>query len=312
MAKGQDVLALAKAALSMNREQVIHVCKCIVANESETSSLRFNLDRVLASTAGSPVVSDILPRELKGLLLLEDPRLGLSDTVLPETVKSELDWALEDQVYSDALHDAGLSVPHKMLLSGPPGNGKTTLAGAIANALGRPLLVADFSAIVSSHMGETGSKIAKIFRGVAAQPCVLLIDEMETLLAERAGQQGTLEVGEAKRIVSTTLMELDRLPDHVLLVGATNHSEMLDRAVVRRFDFHWELPAPDEFMVDIWLQMFAKRHPMIPIRSEMPAIPADGRSLSDIEREAKKWCRRWVVNNCKGARHKAQEMEGAE
>lgn len=300
MARGQDILALAKAALNMDRERVIHTCKCIAANESAASNLKASLDRMLASTQGSTLSLDVFPRELNGLVHLEDPRLDLSETVLPETVRLELDRVLEDQEYADAIHDAGLIVPHKILLSGPPGNGKTTLAGAVAKALERPFFIADFSAIVSSHMGETGSKIAKVFRGVKNQPSVLLIDEMETLLAERSGQQGTTEVGEAKRIVSTLLMEIDRLPDHVLLIGATNHQEMLDRAVVRRFDFHWEL-APNELMLGVWLRAFAERHPAIPVMSDMPAIEATGQSLSDIEREARKWCRRWIVNKCKQA-----------
>lgn len=299
MARGGDIVALVKAALGHDHERVIAMSQIIVANEPTNSTLRVRLQRVLASTPVTKSMTELLPRGVADLLLTNAPRLSLDQTILPDSVSERLDEVIEDQRYSEELRDASLSVPHKILLSGPPGNGKTTLAGALAAELDLPFFVLDFSSIISSHMGETGSKLAKIFRGVSAQPCVILLDEMETLLSERAGNAGTTEVGEAKRIVSTLLLEIDRLPDHVILVGATNHEEMLDRAVVRRFDYSWELPAPDEIMIDRWRKQFSERYPEIPVISEMPVVPADGRSLSDIERDAKKWCRRWVVSRSK-------------
>lgn len=299
MAKGHDITALARAALSADREKAIKICQCIAANEPSNSNLKTSLNRVLSTAQTTFNLSDSLPRELKGLVLSEEPKLNLVNAVLPDDVNFELETILEDQKFSDDIHEAGLPVPNRILLSGPPGNGKTTLAGALAVALDRPFFVSDFSRIISSHMGETGSNIAKLFRGVSGQPCVLLLDEMETLLSERAGNHGTTEVGEAKRIVSTLLLEIDRLPDHVLLVGATNHEEMLDRAVVRRFDFHWKLPPPSDAMVEAWRRSFAERHPSIPVATEMPDTILKGNSLSDIERDAKKWCRRWIVSKRK-------------
>lgn len=297
MARGQDIIALAKSAIGADRERAISICQIIAANEPENSSLRHSLKRVLSTAQNPDGFQDGLLRELKGLVLVDAPKLKLADTILPESIGVELETMLEEQAHSDVIHEAGLPVPNRILLSGPPGNGKTTLAGALSDALKRPFLVADFSRIISSHMGETGSNIAKLFRGISTQPCVLLLDEMETLLSERAGSQGTTEVGEAKRIVSTLLLEIDRLPDHVLLVGATNHEEMLDRAVVRRFDFHWQLPSPDARTIDAWRRSFAERYPAVPVLSDMPDAILEGDSLSDIEREAKKWCRRWLITS---------------
>lgn len=295
MAKSQDVLALARAALENNRDHAINVCKCIVGNEPDNSTLKGSLKRLLSGAQSTLAFQEMVPRDLKGFVLSIDPALSLDDTELPATVVEELGLFLEEQRHADSIHDVGLQVPHKILLAGPPGNGKTTLAGAIAKALDRPFFVMDFSRVIASHLGETGANIAKVFRGVVEKPSILFIDEMETVLGERAGSEKFTEVGEIKRLVSTLLMEVDRLPDHVLLIGATNHEEMLDRAVVRRFDFHWHLPAPEESMVESWLRRFAARYPDIPVLAEMPVIEANGRSLSDIDREAKRWCRRWVV-----------------
>lgn len=295
MAKWQDVLNLARYALENNRDQVVNICRCIIANEADNSSLKDHLKRMLSRAPSMLALQELLPKDLKGLVLAIEPGMALADTELPVAVQAQVGIFLEERAHAEAIHGAGLAVPHKVLLSGPPGNGKTTLAGAIAKELNLPLFVVDFSEVVSSYLGESGSKFAKIFRGAVEKPCVLFMDEMETVLSERAGHGNTTEVGEMKRVVSTLLMEIDRLPDHVILVGATNHEEMLDRAVVRRFDFYWELPTPDDDMVQSWLRRFAKRYPDIPIHTKMPAIAADGKSLSDIERDVKKWCRRWIV-----------------
>jgi len=297
MAKSQDVLALARAALENNRDHAINVCKCMIANEPENSSLRERLKTMLSRVPSAMVLQDQVPNELKGLVLPHEPLLALSDMALPTAIGDELALFLEEQAHADAIRAAGLTVPHKLLLSGPPGNGKTSLAGAVAKALELPFFVLDFSSVVTSYLGETGGKIAKIFRGIAERPAVLLIDEMETVLSERAGHGSASDVGEIKRVVSTLLLEIDRLPDHVILVGATNHEEMLDRAVVRRFDFLWSLPQPDDEIVQAWLHCFAQRYPDIPILSSMPDMEIGGKSISDIERDLKKWCRRWVVEH---------------
>lgn len=295
MTKWQDVLNLSRSAIEGKRDRVLSACQCIIANEPDNSSLKVHLSRLLARAPSMMALQELLPHDLKGLLLPIEPGMSLADTELPASVKAELSAFLEEQAHANAIHATGLPVPHKILLSGPPGNGKTTLAGAIAKELNLPFFVVDFSAVVSSFLGESGSKFAKIFRGIVEKPSVLFLDEMETVLAERAGHGNSTDVGEVKRIVSTVLMEIDRLPDHVILIGATNHEEMLDRAVVRRFDFHWSLPAPDENMVQNWLQRFADRYPDIPILAEMPRIEFSGKSISDIERDVKKRCRRWIV-----------------
>lgn len=295
MAKGVEVLALVRSALEGNREQVIGMCRIIESNEPASSSLKEGIRRLLSRTNMATASTLEMARDLKDKVLHLAPTMSVADIELPEGVARHLAEFLEEQACAAAIRSEGLPVAHKVLLDGPPGNGKTTLAGALALALNLPFYVMDFSGVVTSHLGETSTNMAKVFRGVAERPCVLFIDEMETVLTERAGHGGVSDVGEMRRVVSTLLMEIDRLPDHVILVGATNHEEMLDRAVVRRFDHHWSLPLPDELMAARWLQRFAQRHSNLPILERLPAIQFAGKSISAIELEVKAWCRRWIV-----------------
>lgn len=293
MARAHDILTLAKHSLDNNRDQVINSLRAISANEPPNSSLRTTLERMLQRTPTAPAA--IVPPDIAKLVRQENPVLPLDAIFLSGMVSSQVNDFLQERQHSEALQDAGLPLTHKLLLSGPPGNGKTTLAGAIAHELGLPLLVLDFASIITSYMGQTGEQIAKVFRSIQT-PAVLFLDEIETVLSERGGEAH--DVGEARRIVSTLLLEIDRLPDSIILVGATNHEELLDRAVVRRFDYQWKLPNPDQRQYLAWLAKFAHRYPDIPIEREMPRNFMSGQdSFSDIERDSLRWCRRWIIEN---------------
>ncbi len=294
MATADQIYALADAAIKADQKLVSSVCRMIAANERQGSSLKTRIEKLLeraARTGMSP--GELVPADIRGLLLQMTSSKSIQDVMLQDDVTIEIERFLEEHTHGDSIRNAGLTVPNRLLLSGPPGNGKTTLAGAIANALDLPLLVLDFSAVLSSFMGETGAKIAKVFRGLVNTPCVLFVDEMETVLSERSGAGKSNDVGEIARVVSSLLLEIDRLSDHVVFIGATNHPEMLDRAVVRRFDHHWVLPAPTPVVTQKWLGRFSDQFPMIPVADFV--FDTEGLSLSDLERVTKSHCRRWVV-----------------
>ena len=112
-----------------------------------------------------------------------------------------------------------------------------------------PLFVVRYEAVVGSYLGETGSRLKRLFDFVRTHACVLFFDEFETLGKERGD---THETGEIKRVVSSLLLQIDALPSHVVVMTATNHQELLDRAVWRRFQLRLELPAPTTSQATQW------------------------------------------------------------
>jgi len=299
MARSSDIIALAKAGLSNNREHLINVCRCIIANEKRSSSLKESLDAIVRKYNKTPLDSNVVPSSLEKLILQQAPSLSLDEIILPEDVKLSLAQFFKEHENNALLGDLELDLPHKLLLSGPPGNGKTVLAAGIAQSLDLPFLVLDYSSVISSYLGNTGGNIANIFRTISNIPCVLFIDEMDTVLSERSGATGRTDVAETSRIVTTLLLEIDKLPSNVILIGATNHTEMLDRAVVRRFEHHWVLPLPEDDVAHQWIKTFSTRYPMIPILEHKEEIlkEVDKWCISDIERHTLAWCRQWVVDN---------------
>jgi AAA+ superfamily predicted ATPase len=143
-----------------------------------------------------------------------------------------------------------------MLLIGAPGNGKTSLAEAIAGELASPLLVVRYDAVIGSYLGETASRLARLFEYVRTLRCVLFFDEFDTLGKERGDTQ---ETGEIKRVVSSLLLSIDALPSYVVVIAATNHPELLDRAVWRRFQLRLELPLPGPAERRAFIEKFESR-----------------------------------------------------
>jgi AAA+ superfamily predicted ATPase len=184
------------------------------------------------------------------------PQKKLSDLILPdETLQICLDF-IQEQHRSDLLRSYNLEPRNRILLIGPPGNGKTSLAEALAEALVVPLLVVRYENIVGIYLGETANRLNRLFENVVTHKCVLFFDEFETLGKERGDLHDT---GEIKRVVSSLLMQIDNLPSHVIVIGATNHPELLDRAVWRRFQIRMTLPPPTCENIDKWFQEFAQR-----------------------------------------------------
>ncbi|MDX1873276.1 ATP-binding protein [Mycolicibacterium sp. 120266] len=187
----------------------------------------------------------------RGLFYEQEPERRVSELVLPPEVRHAVGQLIEEHYRRDLLRSHGVEPRHRVLLVGPPGGGKTSLAEAMATELAVPLLSVRYEGLIGSFLGETASRMEALFDAVRVRPCVLFFDEFDVVAKERGD---THETGEIKRVVSSLLLQVDRLPSHVVVVAATNHAELLDRAVWRRMQLRLNLPYPTRAGKIEWLQ----------------------------------------------------------
>jgi SpoVK/Ycf46/Vps4 family AAA+-type ATPase len=229
-----------------------------------------------------------------GLLFEVEPRRTFDSLLIDEKVLTACRELIEEQHRRDLLRSYGLEPRHRVLLSGPPGNGKTTLAEVIATELMLPLLVVRYEAVIGSFLGETSSRLKKLFDFVRTHQCVLFFDEFDTLGKERGD---THETGEIKRVVSSLLLQIDSLPSHVVVVTATNHAELLDRAVWRRFQLRLSLPAPTIAQKTEWFSRLQERL-QAPLGFSPTALAGklDVSSFAELEQFGEDIQRRYVLS----------------
>ena len=181
--------------------------------------------------------------------------------MLPLPVQESGRQLVEEHMRADVLRAHGYEPRHPVILSGPPGNGKTSFSEGLAEALGLPFFVVRYDALIGSYLGETNARLRKLFDYIRTQPSVLFFDEFDAIGKERGD---THETGEIKRVVSFHLMQLDQLPSYVLVVAASNHAELLDRAVWRRFQIRLAFPPPDRNQVEVFLDRVIAHWPQPP------------------------------------------------
>ena len=167
------------------------------------------------------------------------------------------------------------------------------MAEAIAHELMVPLFVVRYEAVIGSFLGETSSRLKRLFDFVRTHQCVLFFDEFDTLGKERGD---TNETGEIKRVVSSLLLQIDALPSHVVVVTATNHAELLDRAVWRRFQVRVSLPAPTLEQKCAWFERFESRLG-VPLGMSPKALASrlNANSFSELEQFCEDIHRRYVL-----------------
>lgn len=247
MARSDLVLNLVKAGLAGDIANVRATAEAIAADERAKRHVGV-ADRI-TKTLGAATSANgpnrrrprLRIRDGSGGILRREPRRTLGDLYLNPAVRSACDELVEEQHRADALRASGLEPRHRILLAGPPGNGKTSLAEALAYELALPWFTVRYEAVVTSYLGETAQRLRRLFDFVRTEPCLLFFDEFDAIGKERGDIH---ETGEIKRLVTTLLLQVDDLPSYCVLVGATNHPELLDRATWRRFELRLELGQP--------------------------------------------------------------------
>lgn len=245
-----DQLAFRKAAEGLIQEEKQKGHRLLA--ERLTKALQPNVTQ----TARPPVTKMSGSAPQKDLFYETTPERNLDSLMLPEKIRVQVKELVEEQHRAELLHAHNLRARNSILLAGPPGNGKTTLAEALAFELMYPLIVVRYETLVGSYLGETSSRLKSVLDYARTQRCVLFFDEFETLGKERGD---THETGEIKRVVSTLLMQLDEMPDYVVVVAASNHPELLDKAVWRRFQLRIELLTPTRAQLTQYIASIGQR-----------------------------------------------------
>ena len=259
MARSDLLIDLVEAERRGDKQRFRALVEAIIAEE-RANQHHLVADRLaeLITTMGS---SELLSRDdaatrVVDLLLDVVPKRRLASMQLQPAALRAVQELIEEHQRVELLRSHGLEPRSRVLLDGPPGNGKTSLAEAIATETMLPFYVVRYEGVVSSFLGETASRLDHAFEFARTRRCVLFFDEFDTIAKERSDAH---ETGEIKRVVSTLLLQIDRLPPHVIVVCATNHSELLDRAAWRRFQLRLELPAPSRAEATQFLERLSLR-----------------------------------------------------
>jgi SpoVK/Ycf46/Vps4 family AAA+-type ATPase len=186
--------------------------------------------------------------QLFDLVITDKQDVDLKDLVLDSENEKSIQNLLKEYKYADELLKYNLPINNKILLYGSSGCGKTTSAKAIAKALGKPLVILNLSNVVCSRIGETAQNIKQVFDKAAREKAVLFLDEFDQVGKER--ETDDKDVGEMRRLVNSIIQLIDYYPKNALLICATNHVELIDKALLRRFQLRINFEMPSQKVLD--------------------------------------------------------------
>jgi SpoVK/Ycf46/Vps4 family AAA+-type ATPase len=202
------------------------------------------------------------------LIIRDQQEVALNDVFFSPENKQQLVQLLKEHQYLEELQRYNLHVDNKILLHGYSGCGKTTTAKAMANALGKSLVIMNLSTLVSSKLGETAQNVKFIFDKANREKAVLFLDEFDQVGKMRSSEDKDSGSGEMRRLVNTIIQLIDSLPAHTLLIAATNHYDIIDTALLRRFQLKLKYEMPSEAELDAYYDKI-----LVPFPPHMQQLP---------------------------------------
>ncbi len=288
MASADQIKALVKSHISRDDGQFYSVAMQVAAHEAKVGhgklaeELRDMIDaaktRSISSEPGK-LVPLARPRgELANLLDVTYPKIRLADMVLDSVVLEQLQRIMQEQRLHERIREHGLSPRRKLLLVGPPGTGKTMTAAVLAGELGVPLFVVRLDALITKFMGETAAKLRQVFDAISEVRGVYFFDEFDAIGSQRSLAN---DVGEIRRVLNSFLQMIEQDQSTSLIVAATNHREILDHALYRRFDdvIEYSLPTAQQALALVRSRLGGYAPMPLPVK----AISANAVGLSYAE-----------------------------
>lgn len=295
MTTAQQLISLLKSHVEGDNEQFLTIALQAAASEARrghgkvamqlrelVDAARANKDRV-AGRKKAPVPLAQPRGDLANLVAVRYADVRLSSMILPVELEARLKRVILEQRQQHKLRNHGLTPRRKLLLVGPPGSGKTMTAAALAGELHTPLFTVQLDGLMTKFMGETASKLRLVFSAMAETKGVYFFDEFDAIGAKRAERN---DVGEIRRVLNSFLQFLDEDESDGLVVAATNHPELLDPALFRRFDDVIEYTLPS---VEVATGIFQARLSGFDTRDidwSMAVTDATGLSQAEIARAA--------------------------
>lgn len=284
---------IAKFGLENDQEKLLTVLNELIEHSKQTKKINFalQLQSILKESLRQDKTSSLIKvgseshfnriedREYNDLILEKlTSDYTFENLVASENTKEELELFVKEHRAADVLRKYDLPIANKVLFHGPSGCGKTLASYVVAGELKKMMVVVNLGAIVSSKLGETSKNLAKIFRKAAADDCIIFIDEFDSLGKVRDYSQ---DHGEMKRVVNTILQLFDYLPQSSIVIAATNQKDMLDSALLRRFDVNIKFDLPNEAQVAELIDLTLKNGQIkLPAKASLKAIVKSSLGLS--------------------------------
>lgn len=257
MASAEQLKALLRSHIEGDEGRFLSIAMQVAAHEAKlghgklAEELRDMIDAAKSRSqnlAGAgKLVSLNKPRgELVGLLSVSYPHTRLSEMILDDTVSKKLKRTIKEQRFFAKLKEHGLSPRRKLLFVGPPGTGKTMTAAALAGELGVSLFLVRLDALITKYMGETAAKLRQVFDAITEVRGIYFFDEFDAIGSQRGMAN---DVGEIRRVLNSFLQMIEQDQSHSVIIAATNHPDILDYALFRRFDDMIQYGLPNQEQV---------------------------------------------------------------
>lgn len=299
-----EIGKIIEGALKLDNAKVKSYSKLLInkLNENEDYIAAKKLARILEMNEGSELlsmgISDVMkmPVDPESRVPIADVIQcpGEEELVLLQESMEEMDMFVLTYQNAQKLSNMGIEVTNRLLMYGPPGCGKTKSAYYIANKLKLPLVIARIDSIISSYLGNTAKNIRTLFDYVERVPCVLFLDEFDAIAKARDDSN---ELGELKRVVNSLLQNIDNLSSESVLIAATNHHEILDNAIWRRFNYKIQMGLPDFESRKSLIKMIVDETVISEKDIDILSIAMNGLSGADIHQLLRKAITKAVIYN---------------